>query len=199
MKRIFKNIIVLFGTMLSLSACSNKVVFNDNEETPIKEKDKISYSDFQRLDSHAELIYEDGFKNVYATYEEAMTYKSVLETHMEEVTDKDSGQTFVNYRETVSFFNSLTPTMFEEKSLFISHSWIEMSYNKDSCRLDNIYLKDDVLYIHLFRDYLNKAISYSMYRQCYTFFINKTVSFKSYKIEITDFLNTNYYFPFRVI
>lgn len=186
MKRIFKNIIVLLGTILTLSACSNKVVFYHNEETPIKEKDEIFYSDFQRLDSHAELIYEDGFKNVYATYEEAMTYKAILEAHMEEVIDKDSGQTFVNYRETVSFFNSLTPEMFEKNNLFISQSWIEMSYNKDSCRLESIYLKDDVLYIHMYRDYLDKAISHSMYRQCYTFFINKTVSFKSYKIEITD-------------
>ena len=186
MKRIFKNIVVLFGTMLSLSACSNKVVFNHNEETPIKEKDKISYSDFQRLDSHAELIYEDGFKNVYATYDEAMAYKAILEAHMEEVTDKDSGQTFTNYRETVSFFNALTPEMFEKNNLFISQSWIEMSYNKDSCRLENIYLKDNVLYIHMYRDYLNKAISYFTYRQCYTFFFDKKISFTSYEIEITD-------------
>ena len=186
MKRNVKNVLVVLGTALCLSACSNKVVFYHNEQIPISKRDKISYSDFKRLDSHSELIYEDGFKNVYATYEEAMAYKAILEEHEEEVTDQEGGGTFVNYQETISFFNSLTSSMFENKKLFVSDSWIEMSYNQDSCRLEGIYLKDDVLYIHRYRDYMNKAISYAMYRQCYTFFIDKSISFTSYEIETTD-------------
>ena len=186
MKRIFKNIIVLLGTMLSLSACSNKVVFYYNEETPISKRDRIAYSGFQRLDSHAKLIYEDGFKNVYATYEEAMSYKSVLEAHMEEVTDQNSGQTFVNYRETVSFFNSLTPEMFDNDVLFITDSWDEASYNQDSCRLEGVYLKNDILYIHVYCDYKDKSINAFWVNQCYTFFINKKISFSSYRIKTTD-------------
>jgi len=186
MKRNVKNVVALLGATFSLSGCANKAVFYYNQEVAIYRRDKISYNNFQRLDSHAELIYEEGFKNVYDTYEEAMAYKTVLEEHVEEVTDKEGGETYINYQESVSFFSSLTPEMFNEKKLFVSDSWIEMSYNQNSCRLEGIYLKDNTLYIHRYCDYKYKAMSHEMYRQCYTFFIDKSISFASYKTETTD-------------
>lgn len=200
MKRIVKNIVLLFGAALSLSACEGDIVFYatevtpvtsegevisyHEEKTPITSCDRISYTNFKRLDSHADLFYQDGFKNVFTTYEEAMEYKNVLIDKLETNIDMGKAEQDYDYLVTINYLNSLTPSMFEKKNLFISNSRREMSYNKDSCRLENIYLKDDILYIHLYRDYMYKGMS--KYYQCYTFFINKTISFTSYKIETTD-------------
>ena len=186
MKRNVINISALLGAALSLSACSDKVVFYYNKDVPIFEKNRITCIGFQRLDSHAELIYQEGFKNVYTEYEEAMTYKTILEEHVETIKDKDSGLTFVNYQETVAFFDSLTPEAFEKNNLFITNSWNEASYNRDSCRLEGVYLKDDILYIHEYCDYKNKSISAFWVNQCYTFFICKKITFSLYAIETTD-------------
>ena len=200
MKTIIKNVVLLFGAALSLSACGHEVAFYATEvkpvtsegevvsyyeeATPVNSSERISYTDFKRLDSHAELLYQDGFKNVFETYEEAMEYRSVLDSHLQ--TDDDIDRQDYDYLVTIDYLDSLTPSMFEKRRLFITNSWQEASYNKDSCSLEGIYLKDDVLYIHRNRHYLNKAMDNFWVKQCYTFFISKNVTFSSYKIETTN-------------
>ena len=200
MKRIIKNIVLLFGAALSLSACGHEVAFYATEvkpvtsegevvsyyeeATPVNSSERISYTDFKRLDSHADLIYQDGFKNVFETYEEAMAYKNVLEKNLE--IDGEVNEEEYDYIVKINYIDSFTPGMFEKRKLFITNSWEEASYNKDSCSLEGIYLKDDVLYIHRNRHYLNKAMDNFWVKQCYTFFIDKNITFTSYKIETTN-------------
>ena len=186
MKKLFKELVLLFGAALCVSGCSSKVMFVYNDEVTITEGDRISYYNFYRLNSHTDLIDQDGFKHVYKTYEEAMTYKDLLKEKSIEVYDDYKSLIGYSYEATISFLESLNPDTFQNKNLFISGSWSEMSYNVNSCRLEGVYLKDDVLYIHEYCDYIKKSASHSIYNLCYTFFLSKKVDFTDVKWKTTN-------------
>ena len=173
-----KKAIVLIATLFSLCACQSvqNVCACTSDETvyisgmPLTSDDMFwEYTSFQRIDSHSHLLNEEGFKNVFSTYEEMDTYLQTL----------DEGN------ELAVYLNSLTPSSFEEYSLYISSEIHQADYNRDSLSLDVMFKKNDTIYVHFYRNYLYKSMNFWVY-QCYTFFIKKTVSFNNVEIVIDN-------------
>ena len=187
MNKLLSKTLLLIGGLFLLIGCNTNssgsdISFSNSQGEVIttNEDGFKGYSDFRRIDSHSPLIYEEGFDHVLESYDEVIEYKTLLEEKSETIYEKDSEKTYVTYVDMISFLNSLTPDQFKDKKLYISPEHNEADYNKDSCRLEGMYKKGDVIYVHLYRDYLYKSMSFWV-RQVYTFFLYKDETFS--KVE----------------
>lgn len=210
MNKIVNKITLLISSVLLLGACSSNVILSSNNQTTpnssfsssnnqtssmsfsnnngqtITTKEKFTnYSNFQRIDSNTKLVYEEGFDHILESYEEAMAYKALLEEKSETIIDKDSGASINTYSDMINFLSSLSELNFETNVLYISKEDMEMNYNKDSCRLEGMYIKDKTIYVHLYRDYLYKSLGIVVH-QSYAFFVNKEVTFNNVEFDIED-------------
>ena len=183
MNKLVSKLIVTIGGLFFLTSCgSNHISFSNNEgEIITQNKDSFKgYTDFRRIDSNTKLIYEEGFDHVLESYDEVIAYKTLLEEKSETVVDEDQETTYTTYADMIAYLNSLTKEQFTNKKLYISPEHSEAYYNKDSCRFEGMYKKSDVIYVHLYRDYMNKSMSFWVH-QSYTFFLDKDETFS--KVE----------------
>ena len=183
MNKILSKILVTCGGLFLLTGCnSNNVSFsNDEGEIITQNKDAFKgYSDFRRIDSNSKLIYEEGFDHVLESYEEVIEYKTLLEEKSETIYEEESEETYVTYVDMINYLDSLKSEQFKDKKLYISPEHSEAYYNRDSCRFEGMYKKGNIIYVHLYRDYLYKSMGFWVH-QCYTFFLDKDETFS--KVE----------------
>ena len=183
MNKILSKILVAIGGLFLLISCgSNNVSFsNDEGEIITQNKDSFKgYSDFRRIDSNSKLLYEEGFDHVLESYEEVVEYKTLLEEKSETIYEEESEKTYVTYADMISYLDSLKSEQFKDKKLYISPEHSEAYYNRDSCRFEGMYKKGNIIYVHLYRDYLYKSMGFWVH-QCYTFFLDKDETFS--KVE----------------
>ena len=183
MNKILSKILVACGGLFLLIGCNaNNVSFsNDEGEIITQNKDAFKgYSDFRRIDSDSKLLYEEGFDHVLESYEEAIEYKTLLEEKSETIYEEESEKTYVTYVDMINYLDNLKPEQFIDKKLYISPEHSEAYYNRDSCHFEGMYKKSNIIYVHLYRDYLYKSMGFWVH-QCYTFFLDKDETFS--KVE----------------
>ena len=192
MNKILSKILVTCGGLFLLIGCNaNNVSFsNDEGEIITQNKDAFKgYSDFRRIDSDSKLLYEEGFDHVLESYEEVIEYKTLLEEKSETIYEEESEKTYVTYADMINYLDNLKPEQFKDKKLYISPEHSEAYYNRDSCRFEGMYKKGNIIYVHLYRDYLYKSIGFWVH-QCYTFFLDKDETFS--KVEFIREETFNY-------
>ena len=188
MNKILSKILVACGGLFLLISCNaNNVSFsNDEGEIIAQNKDAFKgYSDFKRIDSDSKLLYEEGFDHVLESYEEVIEYKTLLEEKSETIYEEESEKTYVTYADMINYLDNLKPEQFIDKKLYISPEHSEAYYNRDSCRFEGMYKKSNVIYVHLYRDYLYKSMGFWVH-QCYTFFLDKDETFSKVEFIIED-------------
>ena len=181
-KILLKTLVACGGLFLLIGCNANNVSFsNDEGEIITQNKDAFKgYSDFRRIDSDSKLLYEEGFDHVLESYEEAIEYKTLLEEKSETIYEEESKKTYVTYADMINYLDNLKPEQFIDKKLYISPEHSEAYYNRDSCHFEGMYKKSNIIYVHLYRDYLYKSMSFWVH-QCYTFFLDKDETFS--KVE----------------
>ena len=192
MNKILSKILVTCGGLFLLIGCNaNNVSFsNDEGEIITQNKDSFKgYSDFKRIDSDSKLLYEEGFDHVLESYEEVIEYKTLLEEKSEIIYEEATEETYVTYVDMINYLDNLKPEQFIDKKLYISPEHSEAYYNRDSCRFEGMYKKSNIIYVHLYRDYLYKSIGFWVH-QCYTFFLDKDETFS--KVEFIREETFNY-------
>ena len=192
MNKILSKTLLLIGGLFLIIGCNgnhnvSNVSFSNSEgETITTNEDGFKgYSDFRRIDSHSSLIYEEGFDHVLESYDEVIEYKTLLEEKSEIVVDEDKETTYITYADMIAYLNTLTKEQFTNKKLYISPEHSEANYNKDSCHFEGMYKKDDAIYVHLYRDYMDKSMSFWVH-QVYTFFLDKDETFSKVEFIIED-------------
>ena len=187
MNKILSKTLLLIGGLFLLIGCNinssvPNISFSNSQGEVITVKDDSfkGYSDFKRIDSNTKLVYEEDFDHVLESYDEVIAYKTLLEEKSETIVDEDQETTYTTYADMIAYLNTLTREQFTNKKLYISPEHSEANYNKDSCRFEGMYKKGDVIYVHLYRDYMYKSMSFWV-RQVYTFFLDKDETFS--KVE----------------